>query len=70
MDVTEEGEAAWAGWMDAEFSSLMIFHRTHFLERSNLPMGDSDPGEAVMSRVALLAEALSHRAQMEIAVSF
>ena len=70
MDVTEEDEAAWAGWMDAEFSSLMIFHRTHFLGRSNLPMGDSDPGEAVMSRAVLLVEAQSYRAQLEIAVSF
>ena len=69
-DVIANDEAAWAEWMDVEFSSLMIFHWTHFLGCSNLPMGDSDPREAVMSRAALLAAAQSHRAQMEIAVSF
>ena len=52
--MTEEDEVAWAGWMDTEFSSLMIFHQTHFLEHLNLPMGDTDPEEAVMSRAALL----------------
>ena len=61
---------AWAGWMNTKFSSLMIFHRTHLLGRSNLLMGDIDPGEAVMSRAALLGEAQSYRAQLEIAVSF
>ena len=68
--MTADDEAAWAEWMDIEFSSLMIFHRTHFLGRLNLLMGDSDPKEAMMSRAALLAAAQSHRAQMEIAVSF
>ena len=69
-DATAEDEAAWAVWMDVEFSPLMIFHWTHFLRHSDLPMGDSDPSEAVMSRAELLAVAQSHRAQMEIAVSF
>ena len=47
--MTEKDEVAWAGWMDTKFSSLMFFHQTYFLERGNLPMGDTDPGEAVMS---------------------
>ena len=56
--------------MDAEFSSLMIFHWTHFLGRLNLLMGDSNLGEVMMSRAALLAEAQSYCAQLEIAMSF
>ena len=48
----------------------MIFHRSHFLGRGNLPLGDTDPGEAVVSRAALLEEVQSSRAQLEIAVSF
>ena len=68
--MTVDDEAAWAEWMDVDFSLLMIFHRTHFLGHSNLPMGASDPGEAMMSRAALLAVAQSHCAQMEITVSF
>ena len=68
-DATEEDEATWAEWIDREFSSLMIFHRSHFLGRGNLPLGDTDPGEAVVSRAALLGEAQSYRAQLEIAVS-
>ena len=33
LSLSEDDEAALARWMDAEFSSLMIFHRTHFLGR-------------------------------------
>ena len=70
MDATEEDEAAWAEWIDREFSSLMIFHPSHFLGRRNLPLGDTDPEEAVVSCAALLEEVQSSRAQLEIAVSF
>ena len=69
-DATDEDEAEWAEWIDREFSSLMIFHWSHFLGRGNLPLGDIDPGEAVVSRAALLEEVHSSRAQLEIAVSF
>ena len=48
--------------MDTEFSTLVIFHWTHFLGRSDLPMGDSDSGEAVMSQAELLTTAQSHHA--------
>ena len=60
----------WAEWMDREFSSLMVFHRSHFLGRGNLLLWDTDLGEAVMSHAALLGEVRSYRAQLEIAVSF
>ena len=69
-DATEEDEVDWAAWIDREFSSLMIFHRSHFLGHRNVPLGDTDPGEAVVSRAALLEEVQSSRAQLEIAVSF
>ena len=68
-DATEEDEVVWAVWIDQEFSSLMIFHRSHFLRRGNLPLGDTDPGEAVVSHAALLGEAQSYRAQLEMVVS-
>ena len=68
-DATEEDEAVWAEWVDREFSSLMIFHRSHFLKHGNLPLGDTDPGEAVVSCSTLLGEVQSYRAQLEIAVS-
>ena len=70
MDVTEEDEVTWAEWIDREFSSLMVFHRIHFFGCGNLPLEDTDPEEAVMSHAALLGEAQSYRAQLEIAVSF
>ena len=69
-DASEEDEVDWAAWIDREFSSLMIFHRSHFLGRGNLPLGDIEPGEAVVSRAALLEEVQSSRTQLEIAVSF
>ena len=55
-DTSEEDKVVWAEWIDREFSSLMIFHQSHFLGRRNLPLGDTDPGEAVVSRAALLEE--------------
>ena len=69
-DATEEDEVVWAECMDREFSSLMVFHRSHFLRHGNIPLGDTDPREVVMSRATLLGEAQSYRAQLEIAVSF
>ena len=69
-DAIEEDEEVWAEWIEREFSSLMIFHRSHFLGHGNLPLGDTDPREAVVSRAALLEEVQSSRAQLEITVSF
>ena len=68
-DAIIEDEAAWAEWMDTEFSTLMIFHRSHFLGRSDLPMGDTAPDVAAMTTGELQESVCSHRVQMEIAVS-
>ena len=59
MDASEEDKAVWAEWIDREFSSLIIFHRSHFLGRRNLPLRDIDPGAAVVFRAALLEEVQS-----------
>ena len=61
-DATEEDEVVWAEWIDREFSSLMNFHRSHLLGCGNLPLEDTDPGEVVVSRAALLEEVQSSRA--------
>ena len=69
VDATTEDELAWARWMDSQFSELMIFHRSHFLRRSNLPMGDTASDVAAMTMGELQESVRSHRVQMEIAVS-
>ena len=69
VDASAEDELAWARWMDDQFSGLMVFHRSHFLRRSNLPMGDTAPDVAAMTVGELQESVRSHRTQMEIAVS-
>ena len=67
--MTAEDELAWAGWMDAQLSKLMIFHRSHFLGQSNFPMGDITPDVAMMMMGELQDSVCSHRIQMEIVIS-
>ena len=55
--------------MDGQFSELMVFHRSHFLGRSSLPMGDTAPDVAAMTVGELQESVRSHQMQMEIVVS-
>ena len=69
VDASVEDELAWARWMDDQFSGLMVFHNSHFLGRSNLPMGDTAPDVAAMAMGELRESVLSHWIQMEIVMS-
>ena len=54
---------------DDQLGGVMLFPRSHFLGRSNLPISDTAPDVAAMTVGELRESVRSHRTQMDIAVS-